>query len=153
MSDKVVNIKNRKAYFEFEIFEKYVAGIKLMGSEIKSIRAGKASIGEGYCYFKKGELWVKKIHIAEYAPAAHYAHEPLRDRKLLLTKKEIQKLENKVKEKGLTVIPLRIFINERGYAKLEIGLAKGKKLHDKRESIKRKDAQREMERGKKINFR
>ncbi len=143
---QAINIKNKKAYFEYNILEKYVAGMQLTGTEIKSVREGKVSLKDGYCYFTKGELWVKNIHIAEYALGTHYNHDPMRSRKLLLTRKELKKLEKKIKEKGLSLIALRMFISERGYAKLEIGLAQGKKLHDKRESIKAKDTKRDLDR-------
>jgi len=139
-----INIKNKKAFFEYQLLEKYVAGIGLMGSEIKSIRAGKASIREAHCYFKKDELWIKNMHIDEYREAASYGHEPLRERKLLLNRKELDKIRSKVNEKGLTLIALRLFLSNRGFAKLEIGLGKGKKLHDKRETIKKRETDRQI---------
>lgn len=117
-----------------------------MGSEIKSIRNGKVSFNDSYCLFSDGELWIKSLHIAEYVNAGYAGHAPVRDRKLLVTKKELNKWQNKVREKGFTIVPLAIFINENGYAKVEIGLGKGKKLHDKRESIKSRDVDREMKR-------
>ena len=141
-----VNIKNKKATYEYQIIDKLVAGLQLTGTEIKSVRLSKASIGDGYCAFRKGELWVKNLHIAEYERGTHYNHEPMRPRKLLLTKRELNKLEKKVKEKGLTVVPLRLFISERGFAKLEIALAKGKKAYDKRETIKKRDVERDIDR-------
>lgn len=140
------NIKNRKASFEYEFLDTYIAGIMLKGTEIKSIREGKASLTEAYCYFKNGELYIKQMHISPYSLAAHYNHEPVRDRKLLLSKKELNKLEGKSEEKGLSIIPIRLFINDRGLAKLEIALARGKKIHDKRQNIKEKDAKRDMDR-------
>ncbi|HHU00188.1 SsrA-binding protein [Xiashengella succiniciproducens] len=146
MTANNINIKNRRAYFDFEILEKFYAGIQLAGTEIKSIRAGKASLVDSFCFFIKGELWVKGMNIAEYFYGTYNNHQPARERKLLLQKKELIKLERKTKESGLTIIPLRLFINERGYAKLEIALAKGKKLHDKRDSLKEKDTNREMDR-------
>lgn len=146
MTANNINIKNRRAYFDFEILEKFYAGIQLAGTEIKSIRAGKASLVDSFCFFIKGELWVKGMNIAEYFYGTYNNHQPVRERKLLLQKKELIKLERKTKESGLTIIPLRLFINERGYAKLEIALAKGKKLHDKRDSLKEKDTNREMDR-------
>lgn len=146
MTANNINIKNRRAYFDFEILEKFYAGIQLAGTEIKSIRAGKASLVDSFCFFIKGELWVKGMNIAEYFYGTYNNHQPARERKLLLQKKELIKLERKTKESGLTIIPLRLFINERGYAKLEIALAKGKKLHDKRDSLKEKDSNREMDR-------
>jgi SsrA-binding protein len=141
-----INIRNRQATFEFEILDTYVAGMVLRGTEIKSIREGKVSLQEGYCYFSNGELHVKGINITPYAQGSFYNHEAKADRKLLLKKTELSRLESKVEEKGLTLIPLRLFINDRGIAKLEIALARGKKIHDKRESIKEKDAKREMAR-------
>ncbi|MFO8002482.1 MAG: SsrA-binding protein SmpB [Marinilabilia sp.] len=151
MSANRINIKNKRAYFDYEILEKYVAGIQLSGTEIKSIRNGRAGLVESYCYFVKGELWVKGINIAEYFYGTFNNHAPHRVRKLLLNKKELKKLERKTKESGLTIVPLRMFLNDRGYAKLEIALAKGKKKHDKRETLKTKDTQRELERARK-NF-
>lgn len=141
-----IRIKNRKAYHEFFLLEKFVAGIQLTGTEIKSIRTGKVSLAEGYCAFKGDELFVINIHIAEYKFGTHYNHEPKRDRKLLLTKRELKKLATKTREKGFTIIPTLLFINEKGLAKLEIGLAKGKKLYDKRESLKTKDSKRDLDR-------
>ncbi|RIH65254.1 SsrA-binding protein SmpB [Mariniphaga sediminis] len=141
-----INVKNRKASFEFELIEKLVAGMQLVGTEIKSIRNGKVSLNEAYCQFFAGELYAKNIHIAEYELGTCNNHSAKRDRKLLLSKKELQKLERKIKESGLTIIPTRLFINDRGLAKLEIALARGKKMYDKRETLKRKDAQRDIER-------
>lgn len=141
-----VNIKNKKAYFEFEIIDKYDAGIVLRGSEIKSVRDAKVSMSDAYCYFKDEELWIKNLNIAEFKQATVWQHEPLRIRKLLLQKKEINKLLAKVKERGFTIIPLRMYLNERGLAKMEIALARGKKVHDKRESIKAKDEKRDLDR-------
>jgi SsrA-binding protein len=141
-----IRIKNRKAYHEYFLLEKYVAGIQLTGTEIKSIRTGKVSLAEGYCTFKKNELFVINLHIAEYKFGTHYNHEPKRDRKLLLTKRELKKLATKTKEKGFTIIPTVLFINDNGLAKLEIAVAKGKKLYDKRESLKTKDSKRDMDR-------
>ncbi|MBL7113027.1 MAG: SsrA-binding protein SmpB [Bacteroidales bacterium] len=141
-----INIKNKKAYFDYEIIEKYVAGIQLTGTEIKSIRQGKASLADSYCYFTNNELWVKNIRISEYDQGSYNNHDPYRDRKLLLNRKELNKLEKKVREKGLTIVVLRLFINEKGLAKLDIGLSRGKKEYDKRESIKEKDIKRDMER-------
>lgn len=139
-------IKNRPATFEYAIEDRLKAGIVLTGSEIKSVRNGRVSFNDSYCLFSDGELWLKSLHIAEYANAGYASHAPVHDRKLLLTKKELAKWHNKVKEKGFSIVPLNIFINENGYAKVEIGLGKGKKLHDKRESIKSKDVEREMKR-------
>jgi len=141
-----INIRNKKASFEYTFIDKYVAGIVLTGSEIKSIRLGKVNLQDAYCTFLNGELYVKELHISPYTMAKEINHEPKRDRKLLLNKRELRKLETKNKEKGLTIIPIRIFLNERGLAKLEIALAKGKKLYDKREDIKKKDMKRELDR-------
>ncbi len=140
-----INIRNRQAGFEFELLDKYVAGMVLRGTEIKSIREGKVSLQEGFCYFNDGELFAKGITINPYAQGTYYNHEAQRERKLLLKKTELAKLKTKVEEKGLTIIPLRLFINERGLAKLEIALGRGKKLHDKRNSIKERDAKRELD--------
>lgn len=140
------NIRNRSAYFEYHIEDKYEAGLVLTGTEVKSLRAGKASFNDSYCYFHKGELWIKSLHIAEYSHGTYNNHIPLRERKLLLTKRELRKLETKIKEKGFTIVPLAIFFNSKGLAKLEIGLGKGKKLHDKRETIKSRDSEREIKR-------
>lgn len=141
-----INIKNKKASFEYELLEKYTAGMQLTGTEIKSIRDGKASIAEGYCVFEHDELYVRNIHIAEYSEGTYYNHEPKRDRKLLLSKQELNKLQKKLKDVGLTIIPFRLFISNTGWAKLEIALAKGKKLYDKREDLKKKDMQRQIDR-------
>lgn len=146
-----VNIKNKKASFEYEFLEKLEAGIQLKGTEIKSIREGKASIKEGYCAFKNGELFVYNINITPYSDASFTNHEPKRPRKLLLHKQEIEKLFKKKKDVGLTIIPTKLFINKSGYAKLNIALAKGKKITDKRETLKTKDAKRQMDRAMKSN--
>jgi SsrA-binding protein len=143
---KDVNIRNRRAGFEYELLDKYVAGIQLKGTEIKSIREGKVNLQDGYCYFSGGEAFVKGVTISPYDQGTLYNHEPDRARKLLLKKSEIARLAGKVEEKGLVLIPLRLFINDRGYAKMEIGLGRGKKLHDKRNSIKEKDIKRELNR-------
>lgn len=141
-------IQNRKANFEYFIIETLLAGIQLTGTEVKSIRDKKASISEAYCHIQDGEIFIKNMHIAEYRQIKHTNHEPLRDRKLLLNKKEINKLEKSIKEKGLTIIPLNIKLSEIGLIKIEIGLVKGKKSYDKRDSIKEKDAKRELDRTK-----
>lgn len=144
---KNVNIRNRKARFQYEITDTYVAGIVLGGTEIKAIREGKASIGESFCEFNsRGELFVINMSIQEYSHASSYSHDPRNQRKLLLNKSELRRLEKDVKNVGFTIIPLRLFTNKRGLAKLEIGLAKGKKLHDKRESLKNKESQRDLQR-------
>jgi len=139
-------IKNRSAYHEYFIDDKYEAGLVLMGTEVKSIREGKVSFNDSYCLLHKGEVFVKSLHIAEYSHGNINNHEPSRDRKLLLRKREIRKIEAKLKEKGYTLVPLRIYFNEKGLAKMDIGLGKGKKLHDKRESLRKKDVEREMKR-------
>jgi len=141
-----VQIKNKKAGFEFFLIEKFIAGIVLTGTEIKSIRAGKASINEAYCAFNENELFVRNMHIAEYEYGTYNNHDPKRERKLLLTARELRKVKTKLNEKGLTLVPTFLFINDKGLAKLEVALAKGKKLHDKRETIKQKDIQRENQR-------
>ncbi len=146
MKPQELNVRNKRATFEFEIIDSYVAGIMLRGSEIKSVRDGRVSMNDAYCQFRDGELWVKNLNISEYKQATIWQHEPLRMRKLLLSKKELAKLLAKVKERGFTIIPLRLFMNERGYAKLEIALARGKKTHDKRASIKEKDQKRDLDR-------
>ena len=141
-----MEISNRSAYHEYFIEDKYIAGLVLAGTEVKSLRAGKASFNDAYCFFHKGELWIKSLHISEYSHGTSNNHIPTQERKLLLQKRELRKLENKIKEKGHTIVPLRIFFTEKGLAKLEIGLGKGKKLHDKRETLRKKDVEREMKR-------
>jgi len=144
-----INIKNKKAWHDYEIIDKYVAGIQLTGTEIKSIRAGKASLVDSYCYFNQGELFVKSMHISEYDFGSIYNHFPKRDRKLLLTRRELGRLEKTVREKGLTIIALRVFMSESSYAKLEIALARGKKEYDKRQDLRKKDSDRELNRAMK----
>ena len=146
MAEQKISIKNKKAHHEYFLLQEFTAGIQLTGTEIKSIRDGKTSIVDAYCSFTGTELFVHNMHIAEYTMGTHYNHDPKRDRKLLLTKKELKKLMTKVKEKGLTIIPTELFINERGLAKLTIALAKGKHSYDKRETLKEKDISREIER-------
>ncbi len=141
-----INIKNKKARYEFEFIDTYKVGIVLTGTEIKSIRNGKASIMESYGVINKGEVLIRNMYIQEYENGTHYNHQPRRDRKLLLNRTEINKIERKIKSKGLTIVPVRIFINKKGLAKLEIAIAKGKKTYDKREDLKLKDAKREIER-------
>lgn len=141
-----ININNRKASYEFAFIDKYTAGMQLQGTEIKSIREGQVNMQDAFCYFVKDELFVKQMHISPYAQGTHYNHVSDRERKLLLNKKELERLSTKSKEKGLAIIPTRLFINDRGFAKLDIALAKGKKLHDKRDSIKDRDTQRELDR-------
>ena len=142
----MAELRNRQAYHEYFIDAKYEAGMVLLGTEVKSLRGGRASFNDSYCLIHKGEIWIKSLHIAEYSHGTVNNHDPLRDRKLLLQKREIRKIETKLKEKGYTLVPLRIFFTEKEFAKIEIGLAKGKKLHDKRESIKQKDVEREIKR-------
>lgn len=141
-----INIENRRAKFDYQFLDKLIAGLVLRGTEIKSIREGKAGLSDSYCYFRNDELYVKNLHISEYTEASFKQHEPLRERKLLLTKQELNKLLKKVKDAGLTIVPVRLFITEKGFAKLEIALAKGKKEFDKRDDIKKKDIEREMQR-------
>lgn len=141
-----VNIKNKRATFDYELIDTYTAGIVLTGTEIKSIRLGKASLVDTFCYFAKGELWVKNMHIAEYFYGSYNNHTARHDRKLLLNRKELRKLERTIKESGFTIVPVRMFINEKGLAKLVIALAKGKKQYDKRESLREKDDKRDMDR-------
>ena len=144
-----INIKNKKAAFEYSFLEKFVAGIQLFGTEIKSIREGKANIADAHCVFRNNELWAVNMHIAEYLLGTCNNHDSKRERKLLLTRKELKKLERKSQDKGLTIIAIRMFINERGLAKLEIALARGKKKYDKREDIKQRDSKRELDRVRK----
>jgi len=144
-----INIRNKRATFDYELIERFSAGLQLVGTEIKSIRLGKASLVDSYCYFVNGELWLKGMRVSEYFYGTFNNHQPERERKLLLKKKELQKLDRKTKESGLTIVPIKLFFNDRGFVKIEIALAKGKKQHDKRESLKMKDAGREMDRVRK----
>lgn len=146
---KSINIRNKRATFDYEILEEYVAGIVLVGTEIKSLRMGKASMVDTYCYFERGELWIRGLNIAEYSWGTCNNHIPKRDRKLLLNRKELVKLQRSLQDKGLTVVGLRLFLNDRGLAKVAIGLAKGRKSYDKREYIKANDAKREMDKAMK----
>jgi SsrA-binding protein len=146
---KKINIRNKRATFDYEILEEYIAGVVLVGTEIKSIRLGKASMVDCYCYFEKGELWIRGVNISEYAWGTCNNHIPKRDRKLLLNKKELNKLSRSLQDKGLTVVGLRLFLNERGLAKIAIGLARGRKSYDKREYLKENDAKREMDKAMK----
>ncbi len=143
-------IKNKKSFHDYEFLDKFIAGIKLSGTEIKSLRLGKATLSDSYCFFSNGELFIKGMHIAEYWWGNLNNHDPLRERKLLLTSHELRKIERKIKESGLTIIVIKVFINERGLAKAEIAISKGKKEYDKRETLKRKDASREMDRMRKV---
>ncbi|HAL95106.1 MAG TPA: SsrA-binding protein [Chitinophagaceae bacterium] len=143
----MIALQNRQASHSYFIEERYTAGIQLLGTEVKSLREGKASFNDAYCIIIEGEAWIKSLHIAPYTHGTANNHDPLRDRKLLLQKREINKIQSKLKEKGLTLIPLRIFFSDSQLVKVEIGLARGKKLADKRESLKRKEAEREIRRG------
>ena len=145
MHDQIV-IKNKKASHEYEFLEKFTAGMVLQGTEIKSIRQGKASIMEAYCRFNNGELFIHNMHITEYDKGGFVNHIPNRTRKLLLNKTEIKRLDKKLKDQGLTIVPTRLFVSQSGYAKLNIALAKGKKLFDKRESLKQSDSKRDIDR-------
>lgn len=146
MKAKDVNIKNRRATFDYEISDTFTAGIVLTGTEIKALRSGKAGLTDTFCYVNRGEVWVKNMYIAEYFYGTYNNHETRRDRKLLLNKKEIAKLEKSGKESGFTIVPLRLFINDRGLAKLVIGIGRGKKAYDKRQSIKEREDRRNMAR-------
>lgn len=144
--EKSVHIKNKRATFEFQIIDKYVAGMVLKGTEIKSIRQSKVNMSDSYCYVTEEGIFIKNLHISAYEKGTYLNHEPLRDRKLLLTKKEIKKITKSLDDQGITLIPLSIYTSERGFAKMEIAIAKGKKLYDKRADIKEKDIKREMNR-------
>jgi len=146
--ENTIEIKNKKAGYEYFLVQEYTAGIQLTGTEIKSIREGKANIGDAYCTFNGDELFVINMHIAEYGYGSYNNHEPKRDRKLLLTRRELRKLQTKVKERGFTIVPTLLFINEKGLAKLNISLARGKHHYDKRETLKQKDIKREIERSR-----
>lgn len=147
---KQINIQNRKAEFEYFFVERYDAGIVLRGTEIKAIRDGNANLKEAYCFLKNGELFIRKMHISEYKHGSVNNHDPIRVRKLLLTKQELKKIGKKIREKGNTIVPTRLYISERGFAKMEVALAKGKKSYDKRQSIKERDNKRELNRIKKL---
>jgi SsrA-binding protein len=148
MSQKKIEIVNRKAKFEYEWIETFTTGMALLGTEIKSIRMGKASIAEAYCFINNGELWIKNMNISEYDFGNINNHAPLRERKLLLTKKELRKIDKNLKDAGITVIPTKLFINDKGLAKLNIAIARGKKLYDKRQSVKERDVKRDLSREK-----
>lgn len=142
----MIELKNRSAFHEYHIEDTYVAGVVLVGTEVKSLRAGKVSFNDSYCYFNQGELFIRSLHISEYAFGTTQKHEPTQERKLLLTRRELKKLETKATEKGYTIVPLKIFFTDKNLAKIEIGIGKGKKLHDKRETIKKRDTEKEMKR-------
>ena len=150
MSDKKREIKvlgnNKKAYFQYEIVDKYKAGIVLTGTEVKSVRSGRLSLSDSYCVFLSGELWLRSMHIAEYQEGGLNNHVPRHDRKLLLTKRELRKLEAKTKERGFTIIPVKVFLNEKNLVKIEVALVKGKKTFNKKNSIKERDIKRDMDR-------
>ncbi len=150
---KNINIRNKRATFDYEILEEFVAGVVLVGTEIKSIRAGKASLTDSFCYFDRNELWIRGVNIAEYAWGTCNNHAPRRDRKLLLTAREIGKMQRAAQDKGLTIVGLRLFLNERGLAKIVVGLARGRKAYDKREYLKENDARREMDKAMKDHRR
>lgn len=143
---KKISIKNKKAYFDYEISDEYVAGIQLLGTEVKSIRESKASIKEAYCYVERGEVFIKGMSISEYSNGGYTNHEPYRLRKLLLNKREINKIDKKLKNKGVTLLPLLLFLSDKGLIKLKIGIGKGKKLYDKRESLKQQDVKKDIAR-------
>jgi SsrA-binding protein len=151
MSKDFINIKNRKASHEYEFIDKFVAGVVLKGTEIKSIRNSQVTMSDAHCVFIENELWIKNLHISEYSNGGYVNHEPKRERKLLLNRQELEKINGKVTTKGMTIIPTRLFVNDKGRAKLEIAVAKGKKLFDKRESLKDKDNKRDLDRIRK-NF-
>ena len=151
MSKDFINIKNRKASHEYEFIDKFVAGIVLTGTEIKSIRNSQVTMSDAHCVFIGDELWIKNLHISEYSNGGYVNHEPKRERKLLLNRQELEKINGKVTTKGMTIIPTRLFVNDKGRAKVEIAVAKGKKLFDKRESLKDKDNKRDLDRIRK-NF-
>ena len=140
----MADMRNRSAFHDYFIDDKYDAGMVLTGTEVKSLRDGRASFNDSYCFINKGELWIRSLHIAEYSHGTVNNHDPVRERKLLLKKRELEKLETEIKEKGYSIVPLRIFFNERGFVKMEIGLGKGKKHYDKRETIKQRDSDREL---------
>ena len=146
---KAVNIQNKRARFEYTLIDKYVAGLQLSGTEIKSIRNSKANLSDSFCSFKDNELFIVGMHIDEYEFGNYANHQPKRDRKLLLNRQELDKIRKKLKDVGLTIVPLRLFINDKGWAKIEIAVAKGKKLHDKRNTIKDRDIQRDIDRASK----
>lgn len=141
-----MEIKNRTAFYEYHIEDTYTAGIVLTGTEVKSLRSGKASFNDSYCIMHRGELWIRSLHIAEYSHGTANNHDPVRERKLLLNKRELKKVEGRIKEKGYSIVPLKLFFNEKNLVKIEIGLGKGKKLHDKRETVKQRDVEREIRR-------
>jgi SsrA-binding protein len=146
MIKKDINIKNKKASFNYEFIEKYTAGIVLTGTEIKAIREGRVNFTDSYCVFYGDELWIKGLHISEYSYGSYNNHEPKRERKLLLTKKELLKIKKRITEKGLTIVPIRLFVNEKGWAKLVIAIARGKAKYDKRQDIKARDTKRDLDR-------
>lgn len=146
MSDHSPVIKNRKASYDYHLLQSYTAGVVLTGSEVKSLRAGEANLGDAYCTLENDELYIRNLYIKEFAQASHYNHDPRRVRKLLLNRNELKKIAVKLKEKGITLVPLQLFFNENGFVKIEIALAKGKKTYDKREDVKKRDIERELRR-------
>ncbi len=147
-----IQIRNKRATFDYEIEDKLVAGMQLTGTEIKSLRQGRASLVDSFCFYLRNELWLKGLNISEYFYGTYNNHQPQRDRKLLLKKKELAKWERKIKDTGYTIVPLRVFINQKGWAKIEIGLARGKKTYDKRQSLKEKDAKRDIDKAMKRDY-
>ena len=147
-----IQIRNKRATFDYEIEDKLVAGMQLTGTEIKSLRQGRASLVDSFCFYLRNELWLKGFNISEYFYGTYNNHQPQRDRKLLLKKKELAKWERKIKDTGYTIVPLRVFINQKGWAKIEIGLARGKKTYDKRQSLKEKDAKRDIDKAMKRDY-
>lgn len=147
-----IQIRNKRATFDYEIEDKLVAGMQLTGTEIKSLRQGRASLVDSFCFYLRNELWLKGLNISEYFYGTYNNHQPQRDRKLLLKKKELAKWERKIKDTGYTIVPLRVFINQKGWAKIEIGLARGKKIYDKRQSLKEKDAKRDIDKAMKRDY-
>ena len=147
-----IHIRNKRANFDYEIEDTLVAGIQLTGTEIKSLRQGRASLVDSFCFFLRGELWLKGLNISEYFYGTYNNHQPQRDRKLLLQKKELLKWERKIKDTGYTIVPIHLFINDKGWAKISIGLARGKKAYDKRESLKEKDAKRDLDKAMKRHY-
>ena len=147
-----IQIRNKRATFDYEREDKLVAGMQLTGTEIKSLRQGRASLVDSFCFYLRNELWLKGLNISEYFYGTYNNHQPQRDRKLLLKKKELAKWERKIKDTGYTIVPLRVFINQKGWAKIEIGLARGKKTYDKRQSLKEKDAKRDIDKAMKRDY-
>ena len=149
---KFTTISNRRARFEYEFIDTFEAGIMLQGTEVKALRAGEANMADAYCYFKRDELYIRNLYIKEYVHGTDANHDPKRQRKLLLKRRELKKLDKKVKEKGLTIVPIKLFMNDRGLVKIEIALARGKNTFDKRDSLKKKDQKRDLDRMKAVRY-